>query len=165
MALPFFRALDPTSEHSGIVYWLAVNNNTCKGKEMRDLTVSERIVDTFRYDLDFLSGLAATYDILIGDHYDLNLTGENYDKGGKKGALDYLIFPLVARKLIADSFSEGERGVLTKILALAVAVPLEIARFVAAFALMLVLVPVVALVHLVKACLPQQEIREHTHSI
>ena len=41
-----------------------------------------------------------------------------------------------------------------------VAIPLELARFTAALALTLLLIPVVALVHLAKACMPKQELDE-----
>ena len=129
---------------------------------MLDLTVGECIADAFKRDLDFLSGLNATYNILVGRHYELFLEGREDNKGGKKGALDYLILPLVARKLISDSRlnerrTSGLANGLANMVAWSVAVPLELARFTAAFALTLLLAPVVALVHLVKACMPKQE--------
>ncbi len=158
MALPFFSALDPTSKKSGITYCLA-GNRPCQGKEMLDFTVGECIADAFNSDLDFLSGLNATYNILVGRHYDLYLKGALTSKGGTKGALDYLILPLVARKLISDSYlSERRNSRLANVLAWTVAVPLELVRFAAAFALTLLLVPVIALVHIVKARLPKQEL-------
>jgi hypothetical protein len=155
MALPFFRALDPTSKKSGITYCLAygsVHQNT----EMLDVTVGESIADAFNHNLDFLFGLNATYNIIVGTHYDLYVTGQ-----GKKGMLDYLILPLVARKLIADSYlDERKNSVLVNILAWTVATPIECARFTAAFALTLLLAPIVALVHLVKACMPKEAMYE-----
>lgn len=157
MSLSFFRALNPSSNNSGIVYSLA-GNSPCQGKEMIDRTVSENIRAAFNKDLDFLSGLGATYNILVGQHYDLYLEGRLSAKGGSKGALDYFMFPLIARKLIADTYLEERKDrVLSNALAWAVAVPLELARFSAAVALTLLLAPVVAIVHLVKACLPKSE--------
>lgn len=164
MALSFFRALNPTSKDSGIVYCLA-GNNPCQGKEMIDSTVSENIRAAFNSDLDYFSGLSTTYNILVGNHYDLYLTGRVDSKGGSKGALDYLIFPLVARKLISDTYlNERREHGFSNALAWAVAIPLEITRFSAAIALTLLLAPIVALVHLIKVCLPKND-EENTHSV
>lgn len=163
MASSFFRALNPTSKNSGIVYCLA-RNNPCQGTEMIDSTVSVNVRTAFNSDLDYFSGLTATYNILVGQHYDLYLRGRNDSQGGAKGALDYLIFPLIARKLIADTYLDERReSVLSNALAWFVAIPLEIARFSAAIALTLILAPVVALVHLIKACLPKSD-TENIHS-
>jgi len=165
MALSFFRALDPTSENSGITYCLAAGSR-CQGKEMLDYTVGESIANVFNRDLDFISGLHATYHMLVGTHYDIHLNGRNDNKGGAKGALDYLILPLVARKLLADSYLPERVGRdLLNALAWTVAIPLELARFTAAFALTLLLVPVVAIVHLIKACLPKQEQPDETSTL
>ncbi len=154
MALSFFRALNPTSEDSGIVYCLA-GDHPCQGLEMIDSTVFENIRAAFKKDLDYFSGLSATYNILIGHHYDLHLRGHVDSKGGSKGALDYLIFPLIARKLIADTYlDERSENGFSNALAWAVAIPLELTRFSAAIALALLLAPIVALVHIIKACLP-----------
>lgn len=150
MALSFFRALNPTSKESGIVYCLA-GFSTCQGKEMIDHTVTENVRYAFNRNLDYFSGLDATFEILVGDHYDLYLNGN-----GAKGVLDYLIFPLVSRKLIADTYlQEKMESYIFNALAWMVAIPLELARFSAAIALTLLLAPIVAFVHLIRACFPE----------
>lgn len=164
MALSFFRALNPTSKDSGIVYCLA-RGNSCQGTEMIDRTVAENVRTAFNSDLDYFSGLSATYNVLVGQHYDLYLQGRNDSKGGAKGTLDYLIFPLIARKLIADTYLDERReSGFSNALAWIVAIPLELARFSAGIALTLLLAPVIALVHLIKACLPKNDV-ETTHSV
>ena len=96
MALSFFRALNPASPNSGIGSVINNGRLTKKGPEKIDLTVSENISEIWKSDLNFLS---ATYNIIIGTHYP-------FEGQGKKGALDYLIFPLVARKLLMDALQE-----------------------------------------------------------
>lgn len=158
MALPFFRALNPASKHSGITYSLAKTQDMCQGNEMIDATVSKRIGEAFNKNLNYFSGLNAMYHIIVGNHYDLELTGRYDCNGGAKGVLDYLIFPLFARKLIADSFlNERKNSVFFNALAFTVAIPLEIVRFSAAIALTLLLAPIVALIHIIKACLPKND--------
>ena len=134
MALSFFRALNPASPYSGVG---SVNNKgrlTTKGPETIDLTVSENISEIWKSDLNFLS---ATYNIIIGTHYPF--------KGqGKKGALDYLIFPLVARKLFMDALQEDQCLFVVCLVAL----PLELVRHSAAIALTLLLAPIVAVKHI-----------------
>lgn len=157
ISLSFFRALNPTSPNSGIVYSLA-GNYPCQGKEMLDSTVKENILSALDSDLDLLAGLNATFNILVGEHFDLSLKGRDDNKGGAKGLLDFLILPLLARKLIADTqLDERKDNTFTNVLALAIAVPIEIARFSAGLALTILLIPTVMLVHLIKACLPAQE--------
>lgn len=149
----FFRALNPASCNSGVTYRFGGSDDPCQGKEMIDSHVSENIYKAWNSNLDFQSALYATYDILMGDHYDLYFHGQNDCRGGAKGALDYLIFPLVARKLIADFYFETNITLsLPNILAWFIAVPLEIARFSAAVGLTLLLTPIIALVQLFKGC-------------
>lgn len=148
----FFRALNPASSRSGITYRLA-GDSPCQNEEMIDTLVSENIANAWHSRLDLKSALNATYDILMGEHYDLYLHGRNDCRGGAKGVLDYLIFPLVARKLIADFYLDSYITLsFTNILAWSIALPLELARFSAAVALTLLLAPVVALVHLLRGC-------------
>ena len=156
-SLSFFRALNPASNNSGIVYRLA-GNSPCQGKEMLDSTVGDNISRAFKSDLDYLSGLCTTFNILVGTHFDIYLKGRHNNQGGAKGVLDFLILPLLTRKLIADTFlDEQKENTFTNVLAWAIAVPIEIARFGAGLFLTLLLSPIVALVHLIKACLPTQE--------
>ena len=91
----------------------------------------------WKSDLNFLS---ATYNIIIGTHYPF--------KGqGKKGALDYLIFPLVARKLFMDAVQE-DCSIGYVFVVFLVALPLELVRHSAAIALTLLLAPIVAVKHI-----------------
>lgn len=153
MPSSFFRALDPTSKNSGIIYSLA-GSHPCQGTEMIDQTVIENIRHALNSDLGYFSALNATYNIIVGQHFDLYLQGKKNSKGGAKGVLDFLIFPLIARKLIADTYlDERSESGFANLLAWTVAIPLELARFSAAITLTLLLAPVVAIVCLIKLCL------------
>ena len=170
-ALSFFRALNPASANSGITYCLAKDlyfkNLPCQGQEMLDYTVGEVIQRYFDSNLGFLSGMVATFNILVGGHYDLQLIGAYDAKGGTKGVLDYLIFPLVARKLIADTYlSERQESCLLNCLAWAAAIPLEILRFGAGIALTLLLAPIVAVTTLVRSfqCQSEESLEDNTVS-
>ncbi|MBA2652710.1 MAG: hypothetical protein H0U73_10645 [Tatlockia sp.] len=171
----FFRGLNPASTNSGVMYCLAIDPHTnssarraCQGREMLDYTVGEVIQRYFDSNLGFLSGMLATFHILVGGHYDLQLIGAYDDiKGGTKGALDYLIFPLVARKLIADTYlSERQESCLLNCLAWAVAIPLEILRFGAGIALTLLLAPIVAITTFVRSfqCQSEESLEDNAFS-
>ena len=165
---PFFRALNPASCNSGVTYRFG-GDAPCQGKEMIDSLVSENIYKAWNSNLDFESALFTTYDILMGDHYDLYFHGQNDCRGGAKGALDYFIFPLVARKLIADFYFETNITLsVSNVLAWSIAVPLEVARFSAAVGLTLLLAPIIALVHLLKGCFSgaiQNQVNEVQQSV
>ncbi|WP_149865274.1 hypothetical protein [Legionella saoudiensis] len=149
----FFSALNPASCNSGVTYRFGGSDDPCQGKEMIDSLVSENIYKAWNSNLDFQSALYAAYEILMGEHYDLYFHGQNDCRGGAKGALDYLIFPLVARKLITDFYSETNITLsIFNVLVWSIAVPLEVARFSAAVGLTLLLTPVIALVHLLRGC-------------
>ncbi len=180
MSPSFFQALNPLSTQSGIKYslgkiyyvapqrggfispdakeWQFVSKQfPCQGQEMIDATLSESIRAAIHDDLNFIEGIITTFNILVGDHYDINLKGWNDNKGGAKGVFDFLILPLLARKLIADTFLAERTNILVNAIAWTIALPIEIARFGAGIALTLLLAPVVAVVHLIKACMPNQE--------
>lgn len=87
-------------------------------------------------------------------------------KTGVKGALDFLIFPLLARKLIADTWLEERKNTpIINGIAWAIAIPLEVLRHSLALALTIAIMPVVVLVHLFRnlinvlsnACLQENE--------
>src|ERR1700733_13866687 len=103
MALPFFRALNPISQYSGIEYALAAGYR-CQNREMIDSSALQGIYNAFKYDYYLTTALRHTYEILVGCHYDLYFRGALTAHGGSKGILDLLIFPLIARKLLADVF-------------------------------------------------------------
>lgn len=147
----FFRAINPASRYSGIQYSLATGRN-CNGKEMLDEYVSHNLIKALTDDLNFFEGIAATYEILVGTHYDIPIKGRDDCKGGAKGLLDYIIWPLVARKLIADSYLDERKSAdIKNTVAFSIGIPLEVARFSTGFLLTGMLVPVVAMVHLLKA--------------
>ncbi|MBA2652325.1 MAG: hypothetical protein H0U73_08680 [Tatlockia sp.] len=135
--LPFFRALNPSSPLSGI------NNVHRENSEIIDKSVSEKIKEAFFTNHSFLGGLCATYDILMGNHYKVD--AEIYGGKGSKGLLDYLIFPLVSRKL----YSYYQQDInFAAALSLLIVVPLEIIRMTVGLALTLVLSLAVFLVQL-----------------
>lgn len=185
MSLPFFKALNPTSTESGINYTLAkltyfeplrrrfapdgmfdhmdvkdercykTRVYPCQHKEMIDITLSEAIKKAIHTDLNIIEGIIATFHIIVGSHYDMQLVGRNDCKGGAKGILDFLILPLLARKLFADTFEPDQTNTLFNILAWTIALPIEVARLSAGLALTALLVPVIALVHAIKALMPE----------
>lgn len=160
--LPFFRALNPCSHNSGI------NNLYRENKEVFDKTVSEKISKAFYSNHSFISGLCATYDILVGQHYVISNTDYfgrkekiNFDPAffsgeGSKGLLDYFILPLVSRKLYMDSLQDNY---FTQVLALLIVIPVELTRMTTGFALTLLLSPIVFLIHLVKSCFMSEELK------
>lgn len=160
MALSFFRALNPISRNSGVQFMWQNRYIGDGGFIMMDETK-----DKFFYE--FISDNIASRNLYVNKFetffYDLIfvykvLTGHHYGSDCYKGLLDYLIFPLIARKLIADAeLDERKENHFANALALTIAIPLEIIRITIAFALTLVFTPIVAIVHFIEACLPQQE--------
>ena len=144
----FFQALDPTSDKSGICY--REGEISIAGEELVDVTVSATIDAAIKNeDLHFLRAIWTTFNIIYGDHYHNRLLSDPESKP-YKGALDFFIFPLIARKLIGDTFLEDrENDFLLNIAAWSIAIPLEIARLGASLALAIILIPVVLLVHVV----------------
>ena len=153
--LPFSHALDPTSTESGIACSWVAKDKAWQDTNISDRLVTEEIEEAFDENLDFLLGLEATFNILVGCHYpEDSLTDLTCDTGSK-GVLDFLIFPLLARKLIAGTLvSEQNESHLINALAWTAAIPLEIMRFTAGIALTLLLAPIVAIVTLTRAVLP-----------
>lgn len=131
--MDFFKALNPVSTRSGIMYRLneeqLQKSTNLQDTEMNDLTVSNLFgcVPMLHAQGAFLSYKVLvnfTYEVIMGNHYDARLTG-----GGSKGLLDFLVFPLLARKLMADTKLEArEESHLVNVLALCVAGPLEFVR-------------------------------------
>lgn len=156
--LSFFRALNPISKKSGIKYSL-VPYTPAQGQEMIDTLVSEQITHLMNEkDLGLGDVLGNVFHAIVGTHFDLYKEGSRDCKGGRKGLLDFLIFPLVARKLIADAYlPERENAYMTNILAFSLAMPLELMRLGAGVALTLALAPFIALIHLVKECLARDD--------
>jgi hypothetical protein len=89
-------------QRSGIRYVLAPSNPV-NGTEMMDsLNPFRKIIENPRYPLARLyrtttvhQGLRDTFDLLIGNHYDLHITGK-----GRVGILDIFLLPLISRKII-----------------------------------------------------------------
>lgn len=170
MALSFFRALNPVSRNSGVQF-MWENDPTEDGpikvimEEMQDKFFSERIskemsqrTGRFYTDDGILNDLFFIHTVLTGRHYYYSTYYFNYGgNDGYKGLLDYLIFPLIARKLIADAkLDERKEAHFTNALAWTIAIPLEIVRIAMAFALTLLFVPIVAIARLIKICVPEQ---------
>ncbi|CEG55856.1 conserved protein of unknown function [Legionella fallonii LLAP-10] len=176
----FFRALNPFSKSSGISYRTKPLLHILMPEEMPDLLSHEIIELKWSEDLSWYETIDATYLCIVGDHYDhpsvapqknifeqvmtaffrpylipVMIGSEVYAvynrKTGIKGILDYLIFPLLARKLIADTWSEERKNTpIINALAWAVAIPLEVARHSIALALTIAVSPLVILVHLLR---------------
>lgn len=91
----YYRALNPNSQRSGIYYSL-VKDCFFQNYEMPDKTIGEQII---ALDKNKLLDPIMLFQLLHGNHYDITKTGH-----GRKGLLDFLLFPLLTRKIIADLF-------------------------------------------------------------
>lgn len=177
----FFNALNPLSKSSGINYRNKPLLHVLLPEEIPDLLAHEIIELQWERDLSWYETLDATYLCLIGDHYDHPssapqktwfeqimtaffrpymvpvLVGSEIHavynrKTGIKGALDFLIFPLIARKLIADTWLEERKNTpVINAIAWAIAIPLEVLRHSLALALTIAIIPVIALVHIFRS--------------
>ncbi|MBA2648448.1 MAG: hypothetical protein H0U75_02410 [Legionella sp.] len=126
---------------SGII----VTNESGQWEELHDsINPFDEIIEHSEYPLariyrqEFFDGIIDTYDVFMGEHYNL--------KKGRKGILDLLIFPLFARLLIIEALNTRQYK-LIRIIAAIIGAPLEIARGVLGVALTLVVSPLVAVVH------------------
>ena len=174
----FFRALNPLSKQSGTNY--TVNSLLPSYNEIPDVLAHEAIKIQWEKQLCWYETIDATHLCLLGDHYDhyllgpkksylekiisavmrpqiiLVLIGEeiyraNTRKECAKGILDFLIFPLLARKLIADTrLAHRKKTYIINTLAWIVAVPLEVLRHSFALALTIALTPLVLFIHVIR---------------
>lgn len=170
MALPFFRALNPTKTCSGIqyYYWEEDRSYVERNKqEIADKCISEVIqecLDRRRvswHKQGVLDDLHSIHKVLCGQHYQRDTPWVLGRDNFSKGLLDYFIFPLIARKLIADTYlNERERYHFTNALAWMIAVPLEVARISIVLSLILLAAPVVAIVNLIERCQSKPDIIE-----
>lgn len=153
----FFRSLNPLSKNSGILGQSSYCDQNDKivflyDREMPDRTVAEQLKLALKTRYSFLDGIGVTFELLIGTHY-LTSAEEN-----SKGILDFLILPLLSRRLLADALREYEENPelnFKQTLAWLIGFPIECVRYTAAALLTVMLIPVVAVVHLIKACLPE----------
>lgn len=158
MAFSLLRALNPASKHSGIRYALA-HGHPCQGKEMLDKTVSENVAAVFAPQAGYADYFFPLFNLIIGNHYDFTLDGDEDAKGGAKGMLDYLLFPLLARKIIGDYFQDGNnQNLYYCLMTLMVALPLETTRLSVGFTLTGLLLPIVVLINFIKdlICPPEE---------
>jgi hypothetical protein len=152
------KFLNPCSKQSGVQYAADLDDgqdgiHPLAGTGMVDLTLFEsmqRVIMATKYvekdeSFTYWERMCATWHIIMGNHYDSANAGQT-----SKGVLDFLIFPLVARKLFCECESE-KRGLKTPIqngFSLAVAFPLEIIRVLIGLALLALLtVTVLPVVH------------------
>lgn len=165
MTLPFFRALKPWSTDSGVEThpWAycdgsAIDYDRDKKEEIKDKLIMDVIHERLtkqKQSKNVSDDLKSIYKILCGQHYKWSTPWLHCGDDFSKGLLDYLFLPLVARKLIADAgLYERKDHRFTNIMAWVIAIPLEIARMSLAFALIILIAPIVAIVHLIKDCLP-----------
>lgn len=167
--IAYLQALNPTAKKSGIrgcpdgharQDW--IQDTTCTGMEIIDETVCESISAAYHSNLGFFSGVKATFDVIVGNHYvalkpedsDEDDDDDSYTKKNSKGVLDYLLFPLVARVIMYDFERKkaiSDRGSLIDIIAAPIAFAAEVTRLSAGLALTLLALPIIALVHIIKA--------------
>ena len=141
--MSFFTAFDPESKNSGY--------KDSRDQPIYDITVREQVIKHFVEDMTFFQRVSSTYDIILGKHYDINIDNKtDSEEMGRKGALDYLILPLLSRKLMHDGYKPAKGITLANVSLLAIALTIEAARVGTAFALTALLIPVIALVHALK---------------
>lgn len=155
MTHTFFRALNPLSKKSGVIYTSFEHNQS----EMIDLTICENIRRLSKKDFDFFEALAATYEAIVGNHYDLTTKDEDDNTQGAKGVLDLFIFTLLSRKLITDYFSK-DRHKIINVASWIIAIPLELLRGIIGLVLTILLIPIVAAVHVGKALTKVEGVEE-----
>lgn len=137
---------------TGIKYNSVEKEHAFYGKDMVDsLNPFDAVVENKQYPLariyrtSILTGISDTYDVIVGDHYDNELRGS-----GRKGLLDFLIFPLVGRWLMGIS-NNPNNNLALRIVTGIPAYLLEVPRFILGAALTIPAIPIVALVHAITA--------------
>lgn len=155
MPVSFFQALNPASKNSGVLYPSYVVDKDYLGKEIIDSTVSENISSISR---ESAPGFRHIFEILVGTHYSFGYLG-----GGSKGILDYLIFPLVSRKILHEI--DEDSNIFVKALAWSIALPLELGRFSLAIGLSLLIAPIIGIINLFSGCLSQDEVNSAPNAL
>lgn len=96
---------NPFSKHSGITHIVGSKNKLAGSQEISDRTIWENIIfqiEKAKSNVGLDGGYAfAMLEVIIGSHYE---SFDVSDEECAKGILDLLIFPLIARKLLIDSF-------------------------------------------------------------
>jgi hypothetical protein len=136
---------------SGIVNsWAEPKRPSLQGQEIvDDLNPLAAVVENPKHWLARIyresvwRGIADTYHVLVGDHYDLALNGK-----GRKGILDILLFPSIGRRLMGFAFNP-QHDRYFRIIAAIPAFLLEIPRGIIGGLGTLALSPAVAVVHVV----------------
>lgn len=152
-----FSSLNPCSKSSG----LKIN-----GSEIEDKLVDACIQYAWNKKLNFCPAIVETFHIIIGNHYRSD-TSSYYSKG----LLDFLIFPLIARKInfeINNKFytdinelgqdyenNDSGRALIPVIL---VIIFLEVPRLVIGVALTILAIPFIAIAHCFRNCLQSSPI-------
>lgn len=115
---------------------------------MLDITLTQQFSDLFSNRIILNEVEERTWNIVLGRHYDLTNEGVENLVGGKKGIIDFLIFPLLARKIIANCFQPSQyiHPIARLVLSCIIAVPLEIARYMIATVLQIALYPVIYII-------------------
>jgi len=142
-------------KRSGIKYFMLNEGavNPSNGDEMIDsLNPLDAVIENPDYPMariyreDVWTGITDTFHVIMGNHFDLNKTGN-----GRVGILDIFIIPLIGRRLIALAYHPENNDIL-KFFAGIIGIPIEICRGIIAIGLTLFLSPIVALVHLFSYC-------------
>lgn len=134
-------------------------------KEKNDILLSQFIQkswDNNFNNLSFINSISLTYQTLVGNHKSLAITHEDYLRQERgevetfKGVLDFLIIPLVARRLWNWSFLQmaNNNNSLSMELAISAArvfsQAVSLARILIGIALTITLTPVVGLICLLR---------------
>jgi len=152
--LKLFEGLNPLETRTGCFF---VNK-----KAKNDILISDFIQNAWDNNLNFMGSITATYQAIVGNH--LSLATERRDCEAQqhgevqtfKGALDFLILPLVARRLWNWSFIQMQvnNNSLSMELAISTArvfsMAVSLARILVGVALTLALTPVVGLICLLR---------------
>ena len=129
-------------------------------QEKIDVSFNDIIQKNWSNDLSYFENICLTYEILVGNHQSFAISNSNFleQKSGCvdtfKGVIDFLVLPLVARRLWNWSWlqmQEEDNSFSTEMAISAArtfASAITIARVLLGFLLTVLLIPVVGVMHL-----------------
>lgn len=136
------------------------------GREKTDIYLHQYIRNKWNDNLNFSESLNATFLTLIGNHQSFAITDEdctnesNINNATFKGLLDFLILPLIARRIWNWSFLKQQQkdinfnSIMLELAIFAariIAIYISLARIIAGIVLTLTLAPIIGLVCLTRS--------------
>lgn len=144
----FFSALNPLSNRSHISFRASKRaySEEVLRETIPDLTLDLVLPFLWHRQIPISEAIYECFYLLYGDPYDSKGLGV-----AQKGFLDFLILPLLARKLIGDCYLlERKEKHLLNFFAKLIALPIELITFTLALTCTIAIIPVVAIVSLLR---------------